>query len=397
MLYDPVRHHKFEIQDFSSDKLNSAIQEIIESTLKVDSATSFWPVHPKDHFDECPLFLTDFYMGAAGVVWALDQLNLHNKIEIKNYCKNKIDLILDAHLKLGETSCYSDKGAFFVGEAGVRAVKEKLNPTPENQIKLKALIESKLDSTENELLYGLPGSLLIAHFSSHPESKKLSERIIDRLFSTREIDPISNAKIWSQTFEKTMYYFGAAHGTIGNYGILLNILSDNEKEKRSDVIANLEKFLQTYAKIENKNCNWPKTLPVKDDSNFLVHWCHGATGIVTALATNIKNNESEIISDLIIKAGNLIWEAGPLEKGTSLCHGSAGSGMAMLKIYERTNDPIWLERAQAFAMHSINQHKAEVKEAGQLRYSLWTGDLGLALFLRDTLKTSSSMPGIDIF
>ncbi len=128
-----------------------------------------------------------------------------------------------------------------------------------------------------------------------------------------------------------------------------------------------------------------------------MHWCHGATGVVTALATKISKVESELIHDLLLKAGNLIWKAGPLEKGISLCHGTAGSGMAMLKLFERTGDRLWLERAQAFAMHAIHQHQVEANNAKQLRFSLWTGDLGLALFLRDVLKKSSSAPGMDMF
>ena len=50
-----------------------------------------------------------------------------------------------------------------------------------------------------------------------------------------------------------------------------------------------------------------------------------------------------------------IWEAGPPVKFPSLCHGAAGSGYAFLKLYVRTGDGRWLDRARRFAMHAIDQ------------------------------------------
>jgi hypothetical protein len=104
-----------------------------------------------------------------------------------------------------------------------------------------------------------------------------------------------------------------------------------------------------------------------------------------------------VLNDLLIKVGNLVWQAGPLEKGVSLCHGTAGSGMAMLKLYERTKDPTWLQRSQTFAMQAVDQFNSELQSAGQMRFSLWTGDLGLAIFLKNILQENSNMPGLDYF
>ncbi|WFU43082.1 lanthionine synthetase LanC family protein [Bradyrhizobium sp. CB82] len=37
--------------------------------------------------------------------------------------------------------------------------------------------------------------------------------------------------------------------------------------------------------------------------------------------------------------GRFTWAAGPLTKGSNLCHGTGGNGYAFLKLYRRTNDP----------------------------------------------------------
>ena len=82
---------------------------------------------------------------------------------------------------------------------------------------------------------------------------------------------------------------------------------------------------------------------------MLVQWCHGAPGIVTATA-DYPAGHSDEMDELLLQAGATTWRAGPLAKGYGLCHGTAGNGYAFLKLHGRTGDPLWLERARAFAM-----------------------------------------------
>jgi hypothetical protein len=58
---------------------------------------------------------------------------------------------------------------------------------------------------------------------------------------------------------------------------------------------------------------------------------------------------------------------------------------------------MWLERARAFAMHAIAQFEADSERFGDLRYSLWTGDLGLALYLWDCIRGRPAFPTVDVF
>ncbi len=96
-------------------------------------------------------------------------------------------------------------------------------------------------------------------------------------------------------------------------------------------------------------------------------------------------------------AGETIWVAGPLIKGSNLCHGTGGNGYAFLKLYRRTGDPKWLARARAFAMHGIAQTDAESVRQGRMRYSLWTGDAGFAIYLWDCLSGTPRFPTLDVF
>ena len=55
-----------------------------------------------------------------------------------------------------------------------------------------------------------------------------------------------------------------------------------------------------------------------------------------------------------------------------------------------------LERARSFAMHAIAQSELMRQEYGRGRYSLWTGDPGLAVYLWHCLNGSGGLPGLDI-
>jgi hypothetical protein len=96
--------------------------------------------------------------------------------------------------------------------------------------------------------------------------------------------------------------------------------------------------------------------------------------------------------DLALAAGELTWRAGPPAKGAGLCHGTAGNGYAFLTLLERTDDEVWLERARRFAMHAIGQVERARAAHGRGRYSLWTGDLGAALFLADCIDGGGALP-----
>jgi hypothetical protein len=48
-------------------------------------------------------------------------------------------------------------------------------------------------------------------------------------------------------------------------------------------------------------------------------------------------------------------------------------------------------------MHAIAQAEADAATHGQLRYSLWTGDLGLAIYLWDCLRERAAFPTLDVF
>jgi len=104
-----------------------------------------------------------------------------------------------------------------------------------------------------------------------------------------------------------------------------------------------------------------------------------------------------LLEELLLEGGDFTWQAGPLTKGSSLCRGTGGNGYAFLKLYRRTKNADWLHRARDFAMTAIVQCRDARVQYGKGRYSLWTGDVGLAIYLWDCLTAEPRFPTVDVF
>jgi lantibiotic modifying enzyme len=130
---------------------------------------------------------------------------------------------------------------------------------------------------------------------------------------------------------------------------------------------------------------------VSGSGKWLAQWCHGAPGVVTSLRP-FPVHYSNRVEQKLVEAGNLIWRAGPLVKGPSLCHGTAGNGYAFLQLFERSGDQLWLDRARSFAMHTIEQIARRRAKYHSHHFSLFTGDYGAAWFLSDCLHLRVDFP-----
>ena len=203
----------------------------------------------------------------------------------------------------------------------------------------------------------------------------------------------------SQVFGARRHYYGACHGIVGNANILLqgaDLIADISVK---EILHRTVLTLIISAKTEKKLNNWPLCTKPNIDK-LLVQWCHGAAGIVTAMARapKIASSNTTELDNLLATTAELVWQAGPLSKGANICHGTAGNGYAFLYLYKRTGDSVWLDRARKFAMHAIKQCQQDRIHYGQGRYTLWTGDAGLAIYLYHCLQPNeAAIPGLDLF
>jgi lantibiotic modifying enzyme len=165
-----------------------------------------------------------------------------------------------------------------------------------------------------------------------------------------------------------------------------------DSAQQAQVADAVPQTLARNAREGDGGVNWPAVANDRAPLQ-LVQYCHGAPGIIAAFADSPFSTPE--LERLLRRGGDLVWQAGPLAKGSNFCHGTAGNGYAFLKLYKRTGDAVWLDRARAFAMTAIAQCRAARRQYGQGRYSLWTGDLGLACYLWDCVNGEAAFPTID--
>jgi lantibiotic modifying enzyme len=276
-----------------------------------------------------------------------------------------------------------------MGETGIRLVLQRRSPSAENLERLAELIAANAHDPRRELMWGSPGTMLAAaaleRETGEPRFAALWRD--SSAWLEQECDP--EAGVWTQElYGSTSRYLGPVHGFAGCMLALAAGPASTDVHRRAADVA------RRYAVEEDGLANWPALvgadLPASGDGLIRVQWCHGAPGIVASLAALAPDDPDH---DRLMRAGGeLVWRAGPLVKGAGLCHGTAGNGYAFLALLDRTADELWLERARAFAMHAGAQVRRARTSFGRGRFTLWTGDLGVALYLADCLIGKGSLP-----
>jgi hypothetical protein len=357
-LWTPEAHEPLVDDPWNPARIRAAIGDIARD---VEAAfDDGWPPHPRDVEPDDPGPYACLYCGAAGVIDGLRRLGERGFVELgRDYIPFLERLEPDA----------VDAGVW-VGETGIQLVVHRLAPSAANRERLQELVASNVDDERRELMWGSPGTMLVARELGFTE---LWEQSAERLRAARDLD----TGLWTQhLYGAVEQYLGPAHGFAGCVLALGNEPGVAETARR-------------FAIVADGLANWPPTATSNSlaggDGRIRVQWCHGAPGIVASLAHLLDE-------DLALAGAELTWRAGPIGKGANLCHGTAGNGYAFLALFERTGDERWLDRARRFAVHAAAQVERARFEHGMGRYSLWTGDLGTALYLADCLDGSGALP-----
>jgi hypothetical protein len=126
----------------------------------------------------------------------------------------------------------------------------------------------------------------------------------------------------------------------------------------------------------------------------------GAAGVIWALEYLNRQGATKARFDFLPSLGWLLEKTqaemvayADYSENGSLLFGDLGTAL----LIRRTSDAIWLERARTFAMTAIAQCREARGRLGRGRYSLWTGDVGLAVYLWDCLTTAPRFPTVDVF
>lgn len=400
MLHEPDRHDALTPGAWDELRARETIARIAADTEARFSPQRYWPTHPLDlePGEDAAQIATPLYSGAAGVMWALDYLQSAGAVALRSDPLADLDTLLVRNREWLNRAGSRDFASYLMGDTPILLMAYGRKPTAELADRLAALIEGNIDHPARELMWGAPGTLLTALFLHERDGDarwaELFRATAARLWSQLEWSDAHRCHFWTQDlYGQCSTYLDAVHGFVATASPLIrgrHLLAPGDWQAWRRAIAETVTRTATW---EDDRVNWRALLDEPFERKKLMQFCHGAPGFVICLG-DWPDGE---LDALLLAAGRATWAAGPLAKGSNLCHGTGGNGYAFLKLYRRTLDPVWLARARAFAMHGIAQFEADAARFGQLRYSLWTGDPGFAIYLWDCVQAQARFPTLDVF
>jgi hypothetical protein len=403
MLHDTTRHEALRALTWDPARAYAAIDWIVADTSMRFEPGQGWPAHPQDLSprDDPATPMTPLYFGAAGVIWALRYLQDVGAVPAGPRWHDELEpLRLRNRRWLSEDGSAEEVAAYLMGDTPIRLMQWADAPSAELADALAGLIEGNLAHPSRELMWGSPGTLLAALFLHERDGSsrwaELFRNTAAQLWSEMRWSDEHGCHYWPQKlYGRDSACLDAVHGFVATALPLIrgrHLLGDAAWQGWSDRIV---QTVRCTATREGGGASWRVDLFDRPlgSGKLLMQYCHGAPGFVICLA----GLPGTALDDLLLEAGEATWAAGPLAKGSNLCHGTAGNGYAFLKLFGRTGDERWLARARAFAMHAIAQAEEEAGSLGRLRYSLWTGDPGLAIYLWDCLRGKAEFPTFDVF
>ena len=376
MLYDARAFGPLTDEPWDEARIRDGIAAIVADADAAFDPAALWPAHEWDGWS-APLPLKNLYVGAAGMVFALDDLRRRGLAE------TSLDLPAAALSALERWRAEPDhpKGeivpapaaGLLTGEAGILLVAWRLTGDAAHADDLHALVLANIENEAEDLMWGTPGTLVAAaamrDWTGEERWTEAARESAAALASRRDADGMWTQRIWGTSFRGG----GTVHGLAGNVRALLQV-----DDPRNDALrAESADFFARDATREDGLANW--------SSEGKLQWCVGAPGVVSAARDYLD-------AELLVAGAELIWRAGPPgeEKGHGICHGTSGNGFGLLAAFERTQDELWLERARWFAVHALAQ---AARMPG--RYSLFTGGGGTALCAAACLEADARYPVLE--
>jgi lantibiotic modifying enzyme len=387
VLYDRAQFEPLIDEPWVPARVEDAIAAIVSDAEGAFDADALWPAHEWDGWEES-LPLKSLYVGAAGVIWALDALRR------TGHAESSLDLAAAAthtlELKRIAPDFTADEhyhpASLLCGENGPLLVAFRLASDPELADDLHALVRANVANPTDDLSWGAPGTLLAAlamgEWTREPRWEEAARETAAALRARRGDDGL-----WRQ--DDDYRGLGTLHGAAGNTLALLRFEADEALARETAAV------LSRHAFRDGGLANWPGSprpqLARPRDGRICLQWCTGAPGVLAGAWGYLDD-------DLLLAGAELIWHAGAHgdEKGHGLCHGTSGNGFALLKAFARTGDERWLERARRFAVHALAQAEQIATADGRRRYSLFTGDIGTALFAASCFDADTRFPIIDV-
>src|SRR5690242_3811220 len=163
MLYEPARFDALIDEPWVPSRVKDAIGAIVADADAAFDPAALWPAHEWDALEK-PLPLSGLYVGAAGVIWALAELQERGHAESSRDLASAVACALELERATPDFSAdeHYRPGALMSGETGAALVAFRLTSDPALADDVHDLVCGNVDNPTDDISWGAPGTLLAA-------------------------------------------------------------------------------------------------------------------------------------------------------------------------------------------------------------------------------------------
>ena len=256
-LFDAASHEPLTTETWDEGRAAAAIAAIVDDAERAFDPQALWPIHERDADGDAGRSLSGLYLGAAGVIWALHELGSQRDFA-------DVADELDRRF-LDEPDFEPEKGeaapGLWLGRSGILAVAERLSPSPVRRDLLLDVLEQNIGNPTVEVMWGAPGSLLVAaemlDRTGDPRWADLWSRLADDVWSGWVEDERWGYRIWTQLLYGTVaQYISPAHGFAGNVAALAGRPQLLGPERTAELEREAVRTSTATAVIDGDLANW---------------------------------------------------------------------------------------------------------------------------------------------
>ncbi|GGW42615.1 serine/threonine protein kinase [Streptomyces lucensis JCM 4490] len=254
-----------------------------------------------------------------------------------------------------------------------------------------ALALAPQESTpSHDITHGTAGGGLAAlHLWHRTGDARLAELVVDaadRLAAACRREPSGIS--WAAPAEAVtpgagQRYLGFAHGTAGIASFLLAAAPVTRRPEHMELAVEAGEQLLAHAVLTGAAAHWPAK---PTEAPTAPYWCHGAAGIGTFLLRLWQVTGDERFGDLARRAAHAVAEHAS-RAGLTQCHGLAGNGDFLLDMAAGADDPAYRAMAEDVARLILAErahrhgHIVFPNEYGDVSTSWSDGSAGILAFL----------------
>ena len=299
------------------------------------------------------------YDGFAGISIFFHALNKLTSFDKNSEICNAIDQELFKYTdKISNFSGSSVSLGAFVGETSILysyLISYKIT----NNVKYKvyarkhfSIINDYIEEEENcDIVFGLSGILItLLRFYSIEQDKTIYDKAI--VVGKKIISSQLKCGGWPSV-NKDCPLTGFSHGTAGILYALTELYRITPyKEIKESVRKGLEFERSQY---DCQAHNWKDNRPETPKGTFMNTWCHGSAGILfsrTKMLGIFSPEIDQIVHNDILSA--LETSSSSVFASNCLCHGNLGNSEIFREYYEKSNNPMALQKSIELCANAIN-------------------------------------------